>query len=176
MKGAKVTLKTCYRFWLFQFAGWAKKVFFPWEITNDFDNFTLRMFFSFLTCSICLSLMTSWMARILRAKYSRLARSRHRHTRAKVPGEKFFNNETRYQALKVWSNKSWGPGWRFTWHKSGGQSPCKRVTFHTQGLNVLMFSFLSFCFDCLLLCLATRCRHHLPHDIPCTAHPWSCNL
>ena len=77
---------------------------------------------------------------------------------------------------QLWSNKPWAPGWRFTWHKSGGQNPCNRVTFYTQGLNVLMFSFLSFCFDCLFLCLAARCRHHLPHDIPCTAHPWSWSL
>ena len=48
---------------------------------------TFRMDFSFLTCSICLSLITSWMARILRAKYSRLDRSRHRQTRAKVPAK-----------------------------------------------------------------------------------------
>ena len=47
--------------------------------------YTFRMDFSFLTCSICLSLITSWMARILRAKYSRLERSRHKQTRAKVP-------------------------------------------------------------------------------------------
>ena len=42
----------------------------------------------------------------------------------------------------------------------------------------MMFSFLSFCFDCLFLCLAARCRHHLshPHGIPCTAHPWSWSL
>ena len=150
MKGAKVTLKTCYRFWLFQFAGWAKKVFFPWKITNDFDNFTLRMFFSFLTCSICLSLMTSWMARILRAKYSRLARSRHRHTRAKVPGEKF---STMRQGIRLWksvhqhwSNKPWAPGWRFTWHKSGGQNPCNRVTwcslFYHFALIVCFFVWL----------------------------------
>ena len=45
-----------------------------------------------------------------------------------------------------WSNKSWAPGWRFTWHKSGGQNPCNRVTwcslFYHFALIVCFFVWL----------------------------------
>ena len=44
-----------------------------------------RMFFSFWTCWTCLSLMTSAMARIFRAQYSRVLFSRHSTTRPNVP-------------------------------------------------------------------------------------------
>jgi hypothetical protein len=44
-----------------------------------------RMFFSFLTCSTCFSLITSLMARIFIAPYFLVDFSRQRHTRPKVP-------------------------------------------------------------------------------------------
>ena len=57
------------------------------------------------------------------------------------------------------------------WSKSMQQSNIPYA-----GIECINGLVLSFCFDCLFLCLAERCRHHLPHDIPCTAHPWSWTL
>lgn len=72
-----------------------------------------KMLFSFLTCSTCLSRMTSAMASIFMAQYVLVVLSWHKHTRPNVPvpvlGEKNKNRRERWKKGSICLGMMWKP-------------------------------------------------------------------